>query len=41
MAKFRKKISKSGSRRLFSKTAAKVHPKNSGRSPVMRGGIRF
>lgn len=38
--KKRSKISKKRSKKLFSKTASKVHPKN-GRPIVMRGGIRF
>nr|QJB19070.1 MAG: hypothetical protein [Microvirus sp.] len=40
MAKFRKKLSRKGSKRLFSKTAKRVNKKNV-RPMVMRGGIRF
>lgn len=36
----RMKISRSHSRKLFSKTAKRVHPRNA-RPVVMRGGIRF
>lgn len=36
----RKKLTKSGSGRLFTATADKVHPKNAPQT-VMRGGIRF
>jgi len=38
--KHRHKIKKNKSRRLFTKTAKKVHGKNGGRKP-MRGGIRL
>lgn len=37
----RHKLSKGGSRRLFTKTAMKVHKRNLPRSSVMRGGIRL
>lgn len=37
---FRKKLSKSGSKRLFTKTARKTHVKNIKATP-MRGGIRL
>lgn len=41
MAK-RHKMSKSGSRRSFTRNALRVHPKNSlGSVVVMRGGIRL
>lgn len=36
----RRKVSKRGSRKLFSATAAKVHPKNL-RAVPLRGGIRL
>lgn len=36
----RKKLSKKKSKRLFRKTAVKVHPKNN-RPKMMRGGTRF
>lgn len=38
--KYRKKLSRRGSRRLFTKTARRVHAKN-GRGRPMRGGIRL
>jgi hypothetical protein len=38
MAKFRRKVGKSKSRKSFRKSSG-FHPKNSGR--VMRGGIRL
>lgn len=37
---FRRKMSKGGSRRLFSSTASRSHKKNFGSNP-MRGGIRL
>lgn len=37
----RHKLSRKGSRRLFSKTAMKVHKKNLPRGGPMRGGIRL
>lgn len=37
---FRKKLSKSGSKRLFKKTASRTHKKNLRATP-MRGGIRL
>lgn len=37
---YRKKLSKSGSKKLFSKTASKTHVKNMKAAP-MRGGIRL
>lgn len=37
---FRKKLSRSGSKRLFSKTARKTNKKNLRAAP-MRGGIRL
>jgi len=40
MAKKRMKISKKGSKKLFSATADRVHVKNAPAS-VMRGGIRL
>lgn len=39
MSKYRKRAGKS-SRRRFSRTASRVHPRNSGGS-IMRGGIRL
>lgn len=38
--KYRKKMNKGRSRKLFSKTASRVHRKN-GQSRSMRGGIRL
>jgi len=38
--KNRKKIPSKKSKKLFSKTAKKTHPKNAGTRP-MRGGIRL
>ena len=38
--KYRKKMSKGRSRKMFSKTAKRVHKKN-GRGRPMRGGIRL
>ena len=40
MAK-RRSMQRKASKRLFSKTAERVHPKNGMGSPAMRGGIRF
>lgn len=40
MAK-RRKMKRRVSRKLFKKTARKVHPRNVLRKPVMRGGIRM
>lgn len=40
MAFKRKKMTKRGSRKLFTKTARKIHKKNH-RPPSMRGGIRL
>lgn len=37
---FRKKLSRSGSKKLFSKTASKTHKKNLRATP-MRGGTRL
>jgi len=37
---FRKKMQRGKSRRLFTRTARSVHPKNGARMP-MRGGIRL
>ena len=37
---FRKKLSRSGSKRLFRKTASKTHKKNLKAAP-MRGGTRL
>jgi len=39
--KSRRSMGKKESRRKFTKTAKKVHPKNGARPIVMRGGIRF
>ena len=36
----RNKVTKKGSKKLFSKTASKIHPKNAP-PVVMRGGIRL
>lgn len=38
--KYRKRLNKRKSKRMFSKTARRVHPKNNPRL-VMRGGIRM
>jgi len=38
---FRKKMGEKKSKRLFTRTAKKVHPKNAPASAVMRGGIRL
>lgn len=40
MAKFRKSLPKRLSKKLFTKTAKRVHKKNA-RPFVMRGGMRF
>lgn len=40
MKRYRKKLSRKGSKKLFSKTAKRVHPKNA-RGRPMRGGIRL
>lgn len=37
----RHKVSRHGSRKLFTKSAKSVHPKNSMNAVVMRGGIRL
>lgn len=37
----RSRIPAKKSKRLFAKTAKRVHPKNSGSTAVMRGGIRL
>ena len=39
----RRKVSRSGSEKLFSATAVKIHPKNSlhALNSIMRGGIRL
>jgi hypothetical protein len=39
--KNRNKLPSTKSKKLFRKTAQKVHPRNAPRSPVMRGGIRL
>jgi hypothetical protein len=39
--KKRHKLSKKGSRRLFTKTAKRIHPRNSVSVSPMRGGIRL
>ena len=39
MARKRKRLTRSRSKKMFRKTGSKVHPKNN-RPPVMRGGIR-
>lgn len=39
--KNRKHLGKNYSKKLFSNTARKVHPKNGLNSVVMRGGIRL
>lgn len=42
MGKMRKKIKRKASRKLFTRTARRVHGKNSlKRNTVMRGGIRL
>ena len=40
MARYRKKLTSSGSKRLFTATAKKMHKKNIADRP-MRGGIRL
>ena len=40
MGRMRKKLSKRGSRKLFSATARRIHAKNLHRHP-MRGGFRI
>lgn len=40
MARMRKKLSKARSKRLFRKSAGKIHRSNMKRT-LMRGGIRF
>lgn len=37
----RHKMSRSGSKKLFSRTASRTHKKNVLSGPVMRGGIRL
>lgn len=37
----RKPLDSKYSKKLFSNTADKVHPKNAPRNPIMRGGIRL
>lgn len=37
----RKKMPNKRSKKIFTKTASKVHPKNGMGSTVMRGGIRL
>jgi len=39
--KKRQKMSRGHSRKLFSRTAQRVHKKNGLKSPIMRGGIRL
>lgn len=38
---FRKKMSRSNSKRSFTKGAMNVHPRNSLAAPTKRGGIRL
>lgn len=38
---FRKKMSRSRSRRLFKKTVSRVHKKNFSRARIRRGGFRL
>lgn len=40
MSKYRKKLSKKVSKRLFTRTAQKIHPRNYSRVTA-RGGIRM
>ncbi len=40
MSKYRRKVSKRGSKRLFTATASRTHVKNNPLN-VMRGGIRL
>lgn len=40
MAYKRKRMSKRGSRKLFKKTARRIHKKNAPRRMVRRGGMR-
>lgn len=37
----RRKVKKSKSKRMFRNSSNRTHRKNTGRSPVMRGGIRL
>jgi hypothetical protein len=39
--KYRKKMSRGKSRRLFTKTASRVHRRNGQTGYMMRGGIRM
>lgn len=39
--KYRKKMSRRGSKKLFSRTASYTHKRNMPRSAPMRGGIRL
>lgn len=41
MAKMRRKISRKGSKRLFTATASRTHIKNNLQAAPMRGGIRL
>jgi len=40
MSRYRSRMSKGRSRRVFRRTSG-VHPKNVTRGPIMRGGIRL
>lgn len=41
MSKFRRKVSRKGSKRLFTATASRTHIKNNLEAVPMRGGIRL
>ncbi len=41
MSKFRRKVSRRGSKRLFTATASRTHVKNNMQAVPMRGGIRL
>ena len=41
MRTYRKKMKKSRSKKLFSRTARRVNPRNAAPARIMRGGIRF
>lgn len=41
MSKFRRKLSRRGSKRLFTATASRTHVKNNLQATPMRGGIRL
>lgn len=41
MSKYRRSVSRRGSKRLFTATASRTHVKNSLEAAPMRGGIRL